>query len=49
MGMELMDKRGIRLPQKIAPMPGNILGALADSIKDRGTINTWPQIDYSRH
>ncbi len=35
-----MKKGDIRLPQKIAPMPGKIPGAEAD------TLNTWPQIDH---
>ncbi len=42
-----MDKGDIWVPQKIAPMPGKILGAEADAFNHRGPINTWPQIDSS--
>ncbi len=44
-----MDKGGIWLPQKIAPMPGKIPGAEADAFNHRGPVNTWPQIDHSGH
>ncbi len=44
-----MDKGDIWLPQKIAPMPGKILGAEADTYNHRRPINTWTQIDHSGH
>ncbi len=44
-----MDKGNIWVPQKIAPMPGKILGAEAEAFNHRGPINTWPQIDHSGH
>ncbi len=49
MGMEYMDKEDIWLPQKIALMPGTIPGAEAEAFNHRRPINTWPQIDHSRH
>ena len=44
-----MDKGDIWLPQKIAPIPGKIPRAEADAFNNRGSINTWPQIDHSGH
>ncbi len=44
-----MDKEDIWLPQKIALMPGTIPGAEAEAFNHRRPINTWPQIDHSRH
>ncbi len=49
-----MDQGGIWLPQKIAPMPGKIIGAAADVFTHSGwvwggTLNTWPQIDHCGH
>ncbi len=48
--MEWMDKEDIRLPQKIAPMPGKIPGPEADAFNHMGPIIiTWPQKDHSGH
>ncbi len=44
-----MDKGYIWAPQKIPPMHGKILGALADAFNHMGPINTWPQIDHFGH
>ena len=49
MGMEWMDKGDTWVPQKIAPMPGKILGAEPDAFNHRGPINTWSQIDNLGH
>ena len=48
-----MNEQGTYLdnvaPQKIAPMPGKIPGAVAEAFIYRVPINTWPQIDHSGH